>query len=115
MTHKKTHREPPISYRPPKGERAEILRRAERAGLSVSGYITRCIFGHEPPRQSRRPSVEKALLVKLVARAGRLRDELHAIRDAGGGDDGTALMVERACDELAEIRAACFEALGRKP
>lgn len=108
-------REAPISYRPPKGLREEFYRRADRSGLSVSAFITKSIFDTDPPRQSRRPAVEKELLAQLLARAAKIHDELQTIAQSAGDDSATAEVVNAACQELAEIRAACFKALGRQP
>lgn len=105
-------REAPISYRPPKKLREEFYRRAEQSGLSLSAFITKSVFEQDPPRRSRRPAVEAELLARLLAEAAKIRD---ALSDVSSEDDNTAEIVEAAYQELAEIRAACFKALGRLP
>ncbi len=106
-------REAPISYRPPNGLRQEFRARVEKSGLSTSAFITKAVFATDPPRQSRRPSMEAELLARLLAQAAKIRDELHQISHAGGDDN--APVIEAAFDELTEIRAALLKASGRKP
>ena len=110
---KKTKREAPISYRPPKGLRDEFHARVEKSGLSTSAFITKAVFATDPPRQSRRPSMEAELLAQLLAQAAKIRDELHQISLAGT-DDNTPV-IEAAFDELTEIRAALIKSSGRAP
>ncbi len=110
---KYTKREAPISYRPPKSLRGEFRARVEKSGLSTSAFITKAVFATEPPRQSRRPSMEAELLARLLAQAAKIRDELHEISLAGSDDRGA--VIEAAFDELTEIRAALLKAMGRNP
>src|SRR5438045_2111997 len=110
-----TKREAPISYRPPQELRAEFERRVSASGLSTSAFLTKSVFGKDPPRQSRRPTVDHEAVAKILAALAQLRDELHALSlNARTGDTSAALM-EEAVRSLTEIRAACFKALGRKP
>jgi hypothetical protein len=104
----KTKREAPISYRPPEHLREEFHARAEKSGLSVSGFITASIFGGQVPRQSRRPPFEKQELARILAECIRLRGAL----EAAGGDE--ALLAE-AVGALTEIRNTLLAAQGRAP
>lgn len=108
-------REAPLSYRPPAALRDEFHARVERSGLSVSAFITRAVFGGAPARRSRRPSVEQKTLALLLARAAALADRIHEIQLGQDGRGGSALLIEEALGELAEIRAALLKAMGRKP
>jgi hypothetical protein len=109
-------REAPISYRPPKELRVEFAQRVLASGLSTSAFITKCVFGRDPPRRSRRPSVEHEAVAQILSRLAQVRDQLHAI-DAhlGEGSDADPALIEEAVRPLTEIRALCFKALGRKP
>jgi hypothetical protein len=107
-------REAPVSYRPPSELRAEFEQRVLASGLSTSAFITRCVFGRDPPRRSRRPSVDHQAVAKILARLAQLRDELHAIA-MHSGDGCDAVLIDEAIRALTEIRTACFKALGRKP
>jgi hypothetical protein len=109
-------REAPISYRPPKELRAEFDDRVRASGLSTSAFITKSIFGRDPPRRSRRPSVEHEAVAKILAGLAQVRDELHAIAiHLGEGAAADRALIEDAVRPLTEIRALCFKALGRKP
>ncbi len=110
---KNTKREAPISYRPPKDLREEFRARVEKSGLSTGAFITKAIFAADPPRQSRRPSMEAELLARLLAQAAKIRDELHEISLSGSDDRGA--VIEAAFGELTEIRAALLKASGRQP
>ena len=106
-------REAPISYRPPKELRAEFERRVNASGLSTSAFITKSVFGADPPRQSRRPSIEHQAVAQILGELARVRDQLQTIAIASG--PGSGVLLEEAVRSLTEIRAVCFKALGRKP
>jgi hypothetical protein len=109
-------REAPVSYRPPKELRAEFDERVRASGLSTSAFITRCVFGRDPPRRSRRPSIEHKEVAQILAALAQLRDRLDAINahlNEGGQVDPT--VIEESVRPLTEIRSLCFRALGRKP
>ena len=109
-------REAPISYRPPKELRAEFDERVLASGLSTSAFITKSVFGRDPPRRSRRPSVEHEAVAQILAGLAQIRDELHAIAmHLGEGGDADRALIEEALRPLTEMRAVCFKALGRKP
>ena len=108
-------REAPISYRPPKELRAELERRVDASGLSTSAFITKSIFGVEPPRQSRRPSIEHQAVAQILGELARVRDQLHTVAIAIASGPGSGVILEEAVRSLTEIRSACFKALGRKP
>ena len=108
-------RDAPLSWRPPKALREEFHARVEKSGLSASAFITKAIFAHEPPRQSRRPPVEKELLARLLADAGHIRNALDEVARAGGVAPAHGKLIEAACGNLTEIRAALIVLLGRQP
>jgi len=108
-------REAPISYRPPKDLRAEFEQRVLASGISTSAFITRCVFGRDPPRRSRRPSIEHQDVAKILAALAQLRDQLEAIAvhlEEGGQVAPT--VIAESVQPLTEIRSLCFKALGRK-
>lgn len=115
MTEKKKETRPaPISYRPPAHLRDEFQARVEKSGLSVSAFLTKCVFGKLSPRQTRRPPLEKKLIAKLLGEAARIRDALHEISLRGDCLEN-ALLVEQAVEELTAIRTLLMKAMGRKP
>ena len=77
-------REAPISYRPPKELRAEFERRVNASGLSTSAFITKAWSGADPPRQSRRPSIEHQTVAQILGELARVRDRLDAVATAAG-------------------------------
>ena len=116
MPEQEKKREAPISYRPPKDLRTEFDQRVLASGLSTSAFITKCVFGGDPPRRSRRPSIEHRDVAQILAVLAQVRDQLHGINaylGAGGAIDWTRF--EEAVRPLTEIRSLCFKALGRKP
>jgi len=110
--HKK--REAPISYRPPAELREEFEARVQKSGLSTSAYITKSVFTHNAPRQSRRPAIEEKLLARLLAEAAAISTALHDAA-SGGAESACSLFIEQAVDDLSEIRAALLKAMGRQP
>lgn len=104
----KPKRAAPISYRPPKEREAEFRARVAASGLSTNAFITEAIFG----RTRHRPE-ELQSLARLLARAAQISDRLHEIGLAGAGE--SALPIEAAHRELAEIRAALLSMMGRRP
>ncbi len=97
-------------------ERADIESRAERAGLSVAGYLRALAFGKDTPqpRAARRPPVEKAELVamryELRKIGGNLNQIAHSV-NAGQGFDAPAFAVLFA--EHSATLKAIMVALGR--
>jgi hypothetical protein len=109
-------REAPISYRPPKELRAEFDERVRASGLSTSAFITKSVFGRDPPRRSRRPSIEHEAVAQILAGLAKVSGELHAINmHVGEGGAADQALIEEAFRSLTELRAICFKALGRKP
>jgi hypothetical protein len=108
-------REPPVSYRPPADLRAEFERRVALSGLSACAFITRQIFNHEPPRRSRRPTVNHEAVAQLLGRLAEVRDGLNAVAKGSSASRPDTIVLEESLRQLIEIRAACFQALGRQP
>lgn len=119
------HKSPPLSIRPTDEQRAEIVRRAERAGMSVNRYLlTAALSGSDvapsrPPRRA--PALDGAtlaLLRGLLGQVGQLGNNVNQLartanlgRLANGAECGPALLAEvRALS--AAIQAAMS---GRKP
>ena len=98
-------------------EKTEIESRAERAGLSVSGYLRAVVFGKDTPqpRAARRPPVEKETLVRLLAELGKVGSNVNQIAhamNAGKITDHPALALLAV--EVREIRRQLKNALGRE-
>jgi hypothetical protein len=108
-------REAPISYRPPKELRAEFERRVLASGLAVSAFITKAWHGGDPPRRSRRPTVDHEAVAQVLAGLAQVRDALQVAGSNAGDSAQARAAIEQAVRPLTEMRAACFKALGRQP
>ncbi len=115
MSERDDKREAPISYRPPRELRAEFEQRVLASGLSTSAFITKAWSAADPPRRSRRPTVDHEAVAKILAGLAQVRDALHAIAPKPGEAGPIRATIEEAVRPLTEMRAACFKALGRKP
>lgn len=112
-TKKGKKREAPISYRPPAALRDEFHARVERSGLTISGFLTKAVFGQDPGRASCRPAIEEKLLAKLLTEAAVIRQLLQDIDASGEGENSQEY--QRALQCLEDIRAGIFTSLRRKP
>ncbi len=115
MNNGKKKRPAPLSYRPPASLQDEFDIRVSKSGLSVSAYITKCIFNQAPPRQSKRPAAEYKLLAKLLGEAAKIHDDLHALKQAQSMNDEDRFRFDTALNNLTEIRAAILKSMGRQP
>ena len=91
---------------------------AQRAGLTLSAFVRQLLSGSRPPRASRRPPVEKAMLARILAELGVLGERLTALLRPATTGKASALGIERDLRRtLAELRAAAagiLQALGRR-
>jgi hypothetical protein len=105
-----------VCWRVTPAEHGELATRADRAGLSVAGYLRFVAFGKDTPqpRAARRPPVEKAELVALRYElrkiGGNLNQIAHAV-NAGQGFDSASY--SRLCAQHLAALDAILAALGR--
>jgi hypothetical protein len=98
-------------------EMAEIEAQATRAGLTPSSYARSVLLSAPAPRARRRPSIEAEAMGRLLGELGKVGSNLNQIAhhmNAGRNEVSPAAM-EAALSEVADIRAAILEAMGRKP
>ncbi|MCW8966559.1 MAG: hypothetical protein OQK82_07730 [Candidatus Pacearchaeota archaeon] len=107
-------REAPISYRPPVELKDEFYRRVDKSGLSTSAFITKSVFDQQPPRQSRRPTVEKKQLARLMINLAAIRDQLAKLQGKEGKNSNHE-EIAQIMNELSEIRNAILYTSGRNP
>ncbi len=94
-------------------EAALVKEQACRAGLPVSALIRNAVLSQKPPRKSRMPRLERKTAAQLLGQIGQLA---QALRDAADDDQtAPADVIEAAHRDLADMRSALFEALGREP
>jgi hypothetical protein len=107
-------RPPPLSIRLPSDERAELKARADREGLSVSGYFRTVAFN--TPRRSRRPSVNDQLLLKLLGAMGKIGSNHNQLaHQAHLGSWPDSRLLKQASDDIRMIRDTLMLALGVTP
>lgn len=87
-----------------------VREQAARAGVSVAAVIRHAVLGQTPLRASRGPTIDQETAARLLAQLGQCAS---ALRDAGDAGDEAA--IDAAHRDLADMRAALFEALGRQP
>ena len=111
--HSSNKRPAPFSVRLSVDERRELVRRAEAAGLSIGGYWKSAVFNLPPPRKSRRPSVDRIELAKLLGQLGRVGNNINQLTrtlNAEGSVEIPELVT--ALKELTDMRAAIMNAIG---
>lgn len=96
-------------------ELAEIEAMADRAELTPASYARSMLLDTPAPRAVRRPAVDTVQVAKLLAEIGKIGGNVNQIAhhlNAGSGSSSQA--IESALADVAEMRKACMEALGRK-
>jgi hypothetical protein len=95
-------------------ERGAIDEKANRAGLTSGSYARQELLGAPPPRQVRRPPVERRELARLLGELGHIGSNLNQIaRIANAGDGVNAVDLAEALGGLGDVRDAILKALGR--
>ncbi|MFV1579180.1 plasmid mobilization relaxosome protein MobC [Phaeobacter sp. JH20_24] len=97
-------------------ERAEVDAMAARAELTTASYGRSILLDSPAPRAVRRPAVDTVQVAKLLGELGKVGSNLNQL--AYHLNSGTAEVspqaIESALADVAELRKACMEALGRK-
>ena len=111
---------PPLSLRLTPEERIKLEKAA--AGLSLSAYIRKCLFGKAvQPRKvrSRVPVKDQESLARVLGLLGqtRIANNLNQIaREANSGslllDEHTEIEINKACAHVAFMRSELIKALG---
>lgn len=103
----------PFSIRLSVDERAEIVRRADAAGLSIGGYWKSAVFNLPPPRKSHRPSVDRVELAKLLGQLGRVGNNINQLARTLNMEGSVEIPeLTEALKELTDMREAVMIALG---
>lgn len=95
-------------------EAALIKEQADRAGVSVAALIRFAVLGQTPLRASRRPSVSHCDAAQLLGQIGPLKSALLEAAQASQSETVKA-EIAAACRDIADMRVALFEAMGREP
>ena len=114
MNNQSSNKRPaPFSIRLSDDERAEIVRRADAAGLSIGGYWKSAVFNLPPPRQSHRPSVDRVELAKLLGQLGRVGNNINQLARTLNAEGSVEIPeLTQALKELTDMREAVMIALG---
>jgi hypothetical protein len=118
MTHgsEKRQRTAHLTIRLTPDERMAIDQAADSAGLTAGSYARHQLFTVPPPRQVRRPPVEKRELTRVLGALGYIGNNLNQIAHAANAGDGVDVAgLEAALAELRPLRDALMRALGREP
>lgn len=97
-------------------EREEIDGRADRAGLSVSGYLRSLVWGKDTPqpRAARRPPVEKQELVRLQYELRKIGGNINQIAHCLNRGEETPPILDAVFAEHIAAARAIVAALGQK-
>jgi hypothetical protein len=95
-------------------ESALIVEQADRAGVSVASLIRFAVLDIPPLRAARGPTVNHEAAAQLLGKLGQCAT---ALRQAAEADNQAinAALIDAAHRDLAEMRVALFQALGREP
>ncbi|SPH17902.1 hypothetical protein DEA8626_01430 [Defluviimonas aquaemixtae] len=109
----KRQRKTTLSARFNDAEAALVKERAARAGVPVAALIRHAVLAEKPLRKSRTPPLDRKIAAQLLGQLGVLAT---ALREASVGNDRTDdAIIDAAHQDLSEMRAVLFEALGRRP
>jgi hypothetical protein len=97
-------------------ERAGLDAAAERAGITTGSYARQVLLGAPPPRQSRRPPIERRELARLLGELGKIGSNLNQLAKATNQGFVVYQNEVLVClGGLRVLREAILKALGREP
>lgn len=90
--------------------------RAAEAGLPIGTYLRVVALGSAGPRARRRPIIEREHLARLLGQLGKVGSNLNQLAAASNaGDLVYKTSLARSLADLAAMRGAVLEVLGRAP
>ena len=96
-------------------EEAALAREVSaRTGVSLAALFRYALLNQKPPRASRQPSLGRQDAAQILGKLGPLKAALSEAAACGNAQVSEAL-IEAAHRDIADMRAALFEALGRQP
>lgn len=111
----RTRQTRPLSVHLTETERAALAEAADRAAMTLSGYVRSVLLKAPPPRQVRRPPLERQQLAQLVGQLGRVGNNLNQLAKLANTYEGRPLppkAVEMALGDVRRAVAAIAEAMG---
>lgn len=91
-------------------EDALVCAHASAAGLTVASYIRKTALNTPPPRNGRRPAIDRQMTAQLLAAMGEAATAFRIAADLADPD-----LVETTITDLNEYRLILFESMGRAP
>jgi len=104
-------RSAPISYRPPRDREAAFRARVAASGLSANAFINAHVFG----RNRRGAALTQDALARLHEQTATISAQLDEIMRCGGAEAVGPQTIAAVAEDLAVIRAALLDAMGRAP
>lgn len=95
-------------------EAALIREQAKRSGVSVGSIIRYAVLGMPPLRASRGPSLDQEIASRLLGNLGIIASALRG-RSNGAAPVKFDPEIEALSRDIAEIRIALLQAMGREP
>lgn len=90
-----------------------VKSRAREAGLSTGSWLRQVAINAPPPRQARRPVVDRELLAVALARMGKIGSNINQLaKKANTGVTPDIAELRAACDAVRDIRTIIYLALG---
>ncbi len=92
-----------------------LVSASSKAALTLGSYARRVLLKAEPPRQARRPPVERAELAKLLGQVGRIGSNLNQLARHANAEGRMTIEAELEAEiaELRQVRALLLALLGR--
>lgn len=89
---------------------------ADRAGLSLSGFLRHTTLNTKPPRQSYRPVKDHEKLALLLASIGSIGNNINQLAHvANKGSWPEQQSLDKACADIRMMRDILIQALGKEP
>ena len=96
-------------------QEAQTLRAmADKSGLTVGALIRHAVLNVDPPRASRRPSVELQAAARVLAALGKIGSNVNQLAHYAHLGRFQSNSIDMALRDLAELRIACLKALGQE-
>ena len=109
----RTARPAPLSIRLTPEERADLARRAEKAGLSLGGYFRAAVLDAPVPQRHWADAAELARLFAAIGKIGSNVNQLAYVANTGGWPDSR--VIAEAVADVQWMRRRLTLALGKTP
>lgn len=110
----KRQREKVVVVRLSDDEHRALLKKADKAGLSLSAFMRHMAFGKAGPRAARKPPIDRELFARALGQLGKLGSNVNQLAKYGNcGGSVKSRWLKEAAINIAILRAVFFDALGR--